>query len=194
MGTLARFIKEGKFNHIGLSEVSASTIRRAAKVHPITTVEVEFSLWSIDILKNGVFEACQENNIVVAAYSPLGRGILSGKWEKPEDVPQSLKAQFPRYADENFEENKKFLDYVKAIAKKKNVSPAQIALKWILTQGKGKIIPIPGATRAERVTENCAAAEIELTKEELDEINDFVQTTEVKGGRYSDGASSLLEG
>jgi len=192
MKTLGGFIKEGKFNHIGLSEVSAATIRKATQAHPITTVEVEFSLWSTEIVTNGVLEACKELGITIIAYSPLGRGILSGKWEKPEDVPKSLKEQFPRYADENFEDNKKFLDYVKTIAKKKGVSPAQIALNWITTQGKGMIIPIPGATRAERVKENCAAADVELTKEELDEINHFIQTTEVKGKRYAD--LSMLEG
>jgi pyridoxine 4-dehydrogenase len=183
--TLAGFIKEGKFSHIGLSEVTAGTIKKAIKVHPITTVEVEFSLWSIDILTNGVFEICQQNNIAIVAYSPLGRGILSGKWEKSEDVPKSLREQYPRYADENFEDNKKFLDYVKFVAEKKNASPAQIALKWVLMQGKGVVIPIPGATREERVKENCAAADVELTKEEFEEMNNFVQTTEVKGARYN---------
>lgn len=194
MRTLATLIKEGKFDHIGLSEVSEKTIRRAAKIHPVTIVEVEFSLWSTEIKTNGVLDACNQLGIKIIAYSPLGRGILSGKWDKPEDVPESLKQAFPRYSDENFEENKKFVEMVKEIGKKKNASPAQVAIKWILTQGDGNIIPIPGATTAKRVSENMAAAELELTEEELAAINKFVETTEVKGGRYAAAHEASLWG
>ena len=193
MRTLATLIKEGKFNHIGLSEVSEKTIRRAAKIHPVATVEVEFSLWSTEIKTNGVLDACNELDIKIIAYSPLGRGILSGKWDKPEDVPETLKA-FPRYSDENFEENKKFVEMVKEIGKKKNASPAQVAIKWILTQGNGNIIPIPGATTVQRVKENMAAADVELTEDELMAINKFVETTEVKGGRYAAAHEASLWG
>jgi pyridoxine 4-dehydrogenase len=194
MQTLAGFIEEGKFSYIGLSEVSTQTIRRAAKVHPVATVEVEFSLWSTEIKTNGVLDACNELGIKIVAYSPLGRGILSGKWEKPEDVPEALKNAFPRYSDENFEENKKFVELVKKIANAKHATPAQVALKWILTQGNGNIIPIPGATRAERVKENTNAAYLELTKEELATINEFVETTEAKGGRYAKAHEAALWG
>lgn len=192
--TLAELKKEGKFDHIGLSEVSAQTIRRAAKVHPITTVEIEFSLFSTEIKTNGVLDACNELGIKLIAYSPLGRGILSGKWEKPEDVPQALKNVSPRYSDENFAENKRFLEVIREIAAKKNTSSAQVAIAWILTQGNGNIIPIPGATRAGRVEENCAAANLELTEDELAVINKFVETTEVKGGRYPKAAEASLWG
>src|SRR5436305_6515044 len=98
ISTLAGFINEGKFDHIGLSEVSARTIRKAASVHPITTVEVEFSLWSTDIKKNGVLEACNDLGIKIIAYSPLGRGILSGRWEKQDDLPKELVKAYPRYS------------------------------------------------------------------------------------------------
>jgi pyridoxine 4-dehydrogenase len=192
--TLAGLIKEGKFDYIGLSEVSAATIRRAAKIHPITTVEVEFSLFSTEIKTNGVLEACIENGIKIVAYSPLGRGILSGKWEKPEDVPEALKKSFPRYSDENFQENKKFVELVKQIGAKKGATPAQVALKWILTQGNGNIIPIPGATRADRVNENTGAADLVLTQDELAAIDHFVETTDVKGGRYAEAFVSGLWG
>jgi pyridoxine 4-dehydrogenase len=190
--TLSGFIKEGKFSHIGLSEASAETIRKAAKVHPISTVEVEFSLWSTEIKTNGVLDACQDLGIKIIGYSPLGRGILTGKFESPADVPEDLKRQFPRYADENFEENKKFVTFIKEIANRKRVSTAQVALKWILTQADGIIIPIPGATRAERVQENIDSANVDLTKMELDEINRFVETTEAKGGRYAEAHESAL--
>ena len=194
MRTLATLITEGKFSHIGLSEVSEKTIRRAAKIYPVTTVEIEFSLWSTEIKTNGVLDACNELGIKIIAYSPLGRGILSGKWDKPEDVPVALKQAFPRYSDENFEENKKFLEMVKEIGKKKKATPAQVAIKWILTQGNGNIIPIPGATTAQRVSENMAAADIDLTEEELAAINKFVETTEVKGGRYAAAHEASLWG
>jgi len=194
MQTLATLITEGKFSHIGLSEVSEKTIRRAAKIYPVTTVEIEFSLWSTEIKTNGVLDACNELGIKIIAYSPLGRGILSGKWDKPEDVPVALKQAFPRYSDENFEENKKFLEMVKEIGKKKKATPAQVAIKWILTQGNGNIIPIPGATTAQRVSENMAAADIDLTEEELAAINKFVETTEVKGGRYAAAHEASLWG
>jgi aryl-alcohol dehydrogenase-like predicted oxidoreductase len=128
------------------------------------------------------------------AYSPLGRGILSGKWEKPEDVPEALKEGFPRYSDENFQENKRFVDLVKQIGEKKGATPAQVALKWILTQGNGNIIPIPGATRADRVKENTGAADLILTQDELAAIDQFVEATDVKGGRYAEAFVSDLWG
>ena len=190
--TLAGFIKEGYFTHISLSEVGPQTIRRAAKVHPITMVEVEFSLWSSDIKTNGVLDACKELGIHIAAYSPLGRGILSGIWRKPEDVPETLKKQFPRYSDENFETNVKFVEKIREIGDRKNATPAQVALKWILTQGEGIIIPIPGATRRDRVLENTSAASLELSDQELAEINRFVEITEVKGGRYAPDHEAFL--
>jgi pyridoxine 4-dehydrogenase len=145
-------------------------------------------------MTNGVFEACNELGIKIVAYSPLGRGILSGRWETPEDVPEALKQMYPRYSDENFEDNKKFVQMIRNVAEKKSATPAQVALKWILTQGNGIIIPIPGATRADRVNENMASANIELTDEELMAINKFIETTEVKGGRYAADHEDMLWG
>lgn len=181
---MAGFIKEGKFDYIGLSECSAETIRRAHKVHPIAAVEVEFSLSVTDILTNGVLETCNELGIKVIAYSPLGRGILSGAWNKPSDVPTALREHSPRYTDENFEENKKFVEFVRQIAEKKGATPAQVSLKWIIVMGKGNIVPIPGATKPGRVKENTDARRIELSKDEVESINKFVEQTEVKGDRY----------
>ena len=192
--TLAGFIKEGYFTHISLSEVGPQTIRRAAKVHPITMVEIEFSLWSTDIQTNGVLDTCKELGIHIAAYSPLGRGILSGRWTKPEDVPQTLKDQYPRYSDENFETNVKFVEKIKEIGERNHATPAQVALKWIVIQGEGIIIPIPGATRKDRVLENTEAASLDLSEKELTEINHFVEITEVKGGRYAADHEHMLWG
>jgi aryl-alcohol dehydrogenase-like predicted oxidoreductase len=183
METLGKLRKEGKFDHIGLSEVSATTIRRAAKVEPVSSVEIEYSLWSIEARTNGVLDACKELGIAVVAYSPLGRGIFGGKWNSPADVPAHLRHVTPRFSDENFEHNKQFLHFIEKIAEKKGATPAQIAIQWVLTQGS-YIIPIPGSTSVERVKENNGAANITLTDEELKEIDHFIETTEVKGGRY----------
>jgi pyridoxine 4-dehydrogenase len=190
---LSQLIKEGKFDHIGLSEVSAASIRRAHKIHPISTVEIEYSLWSIEAKHNGVLSTCKELGITVIAYSPLGRGILTGKWTKPEDIPPLLRQRFPRYSDENFETNSKFVHFLNEMAQRKGVTPAQLAINWILTEGD-HIIPIPGATALSRVQENMGASGVELTKEELKEINQFVEKAEVKGTRYFGPQNALLWG
>jgi pyridoxine 4-dehydrogenase len=190
---LSQLIKEGKFDHIGLSEVSAASIRRAHKIHPISTVEIEYSLWSIEAKHNGVLSTCKELGIAVIAYSPLGRGILTGKWTKPEDIPPMLRQRYPRYSDENFETNSKFVHFLNEMAQRKGVTAAQLAINWILTEGD-HIIPIPGATALSRVKENMGASEVKLTKEELKEINQFVEKAEVKGTRYFGPQNALLWG
>ena len=182
--TLAQLVKEGKFDHIGLSEVSAETIRRAHKIHPIATVEIEYSFMSTEAKTNGVLDTAKELGIAIIAYSPLGRGILSGKWKTKDDVPPMLRQRFPRYSDENFENNMKFVHFLEEMAKRKGVTAAQIAIKWVTTVDD-HIIPIPGAVALERVKENTGSAGVKLTKEELDEINQFVAKAEVKGGRYA---------
>jgi len=191
MKTLAQLIKEGKFDHIGLSEVSANTIRRAVKVHPVATVEIEYSIWATEAKDNGVLAACKDLGIAVIAYSPLGRGILTGSWKTKEDAPQWLRARFPRFSDENFEHNMKFVHFLQDIANRKGVTPGQVAIKWVLTVDD-HIIPIPGASAVERVQENMGAADVELTQEELDDINKFVETADVKGGRYASQQEALL--
>jgi pyridoxine 4-dehydrogenase len=176
-------VKEGKFDHIGLSEVSAASIHRAAKIHPIATVEVEYSLWATEPKTNGVLETSKELGIVVVAYSPLGRGMLAGKFKTHEDIPPPIRARWPRFSEENFEHNIKFLHKLEEIAKRKGVTTAQLALKWVLTVDDN-MIPIPGATTLGRVQENMGAVDVEFTKDELDELNNFVETTKAKGGRY----------
>jgi pyridoxine 4-dehydrogenase len=183
VGTLATLIKEGKFDHIGLSEVSAPSIRRAYKIHPIATVEIEYSLWSTEAKTNGVLETAKDLGIAIVAYSPLGRGILTGKWKTIDDVPALFRERFPRYSMENFEHNKKFLDVISEIAEKKRVAPAQVAISWVLTVGD-HVIPIPGSTNVTKVKENMGAADLELTKEEIDELNRFTEENEAKGERY----------
>src|ERR1700736_5400173 len=136
MAALMQLVKEGKFDHIGLSEVSAATIRRAAKVAPVATVEIEFSLWSTEEKTIGVIDTCNELGITIVAYSPLGRGMPSGKWETKEDVPKHMRNSYPRYSDENFEHNKAFVTQLQKIAKQKGATAAQVAIKWVLAQGE----------------------------------------------------------
>ena len=176
-------VKEGKFDHIGLSEVSADSIRRAHKVHPIAAVEIEYSLWATEAKANGVLDAAKELGIAIIAYSPVGRGMLTGKWRTFEDVPKLYRERFPRFSQENFEHNLQFLHIVEKIAKEKGATPAQVAIKWVLAVDS-HLIPIPGAVSVGRVKENMAAYNIELTKDELAELNRFVEQAEVRGGRY----------
>jgi pyridoxine 4-dehydrogenase len=180
---LAELIKEGKFNHIGLSEVSASSIRRAAKIHPIATVEIEYSLWATEAKANGVLDTAKELGIAIIAYSPLGRGLLAGKFKTVDDVPAEIRQRFPRFSEENFEHNLTFIRKVEDFATRKGATPAQIAIQWVLSIDD-HVIPIPGATSLSRVEENMGAANVKLTKEELDELNQFAETAEVRGGRY----------
>lgn len=190
---MAELIKEGKFDHIGLSEVSAASIRRANKVHPIATVEVEYSLWTTEPKTNGVLETTKELGITIIAYSPLGRGILAGKFKTRDDIPAPIRDRFPRYSDENFGHNTKFLRKLEDMAQRKGVTTAQLAIKWILSVDD-HMIPIPGATTVVRVEENMGATNVEFTKAELDELNNFVETTEAKRERYDAHQEQYLFG
>jgi len=186
VGYLAELVKEGKIGGIALSEVSAQTIRRAAKVHPIVCVEVEGSMFSLDIWENGVAEACKELGIPIAAYSPLGRGMLTGKVRSRADIPEGdMRRHFPRYSDENFVHNLELVKKVEALAKDKGCTPAQLSLAWVKHMGDTKsqlIIPIPGATTEERVNENFKM--VTLDQNEFEEINHFLEGFETKGDRY----------
>ncbi|KAF4306941.1 Aldo/keto reductase [Botryosphaeria dothidea] len=193
---MAEFVKAGKLGGISLSEVSAQTIRRAAKVHPIAFVEVEFSLYSTDILHNDIAKTCGELNIPIVAYSPLGRGFLTGQIRKFEDIPEGdFRRIQPRFQPAVFDENIKLADEVEKIAKK-GATLGQVALAWV-RQHSGKnglptIIPIPGATTDVRVQEN--VKEVTLTDAELAEIDEILKRIEVKGGRYPEAASAHLNG
>ncbi|KAF1994093.1 Aldo/keto reductase [Amniculicola lignicola CBS 123094] len=188
IGYIAEYIKAGKLGGISLSEVSAPTIRRAHAVHPISAVEVEFSMFSLDILENGVASTCAELGIPIVAYSPLGRGFLGGQFKKYEDIPadSSLKI-FPRYSAENFDQNIKLVQEVEKIAKSKGATPAQVAIGWIISHsgkpGLPTIIPIPGATTAARIEENVHPAQ--LSAEELAVIDDILKTFPTAGERYN---------
>lgn len=197
IGALAKYVKEGKLGGISLSEVNADTIRRAAKVHPIAAVEVELSLWCTDILENGIAAMCAELDIPVAAYSPLGRGFLTGEIKKIEDLPEDdMRRRFPRFQPENFGKNVEMVTELEKLAKKKACTPAQLALAWVkqLSGKKGMpvIIPIPGATTEKRVIENMK--DVELNVDDLSEIDAILKKSPVVGDRYGPPFAQFMNG
>ncbi|KAI9928777.1 hypothetical protein ASPWEDRAFT_24755 [Aspergillus wentii DTO 134E9] len=185
---LAQLVKEGKIGGIGLSEVDAETIQRAHKVHPIAAVEVELSLFDTTILKNDVAKVCAELNIPVVAYSPLGRGVLAGAFTKVSDIPEGdFRRHLPKFQDEAMKQNIKLVNEVEKLASRKGVAPVQIALAWVLSlsgkPGMPTIIPIPGGTTADKVTQNVQGVP-RLSDEEMAEIDGILNEHEVVGARY----------
>lgn len=194
---LAKYVEAGKLGGISLSEVKADTIRRAAKVHPIAAVEVEFSLWATDILENGVATACADLDIPVIAYSPLGRGFLTGEIRKPEDIPEDdMRKHLPRFGPDVFTQNLELVTELENLAQRKGCTPAQLALAWVKhcseRNGLPVIIPIPGATTEKRVTENMK--EVILTDAELNEIDGILKKSPIIGNRYGEQQTALLWG
>ncbi|KAK4496073.1 hypothetical protein PRZ48_012052 [Zasmidium cellare] len=197
MHTLLSLKSANKINGIGLSEPSASTIHRAASVGKIDVVEVEVSLWSTDIFTNGVAQACAEHGIVVAAYSPLGKGFLTGKMVRPEELKDGdHRKGMPRFQPGVFESNYKLVEGVKGIAGRKGVQAGQVALAWVRAQsgrgGNPVIVPIPGSTSFERIGENMV--EVELTEDELKELDKLVKEHAITGGRYPEHFEKLCFG
>ncbi|PWY65418.1 pyridoxal reductase [Aspergillus eucalypticola CBS 122712] len=185
---LAQFVKEGKIRSIGLSEVDADTIRRAHKVHPIAAVEVELSLFDTTILNNGVAKVCAELNIPVIAYSPLGFGVLAGAFTSPSEIPEGdFRKIMPKFQENAMKENMKLVNEVKKLAARKGVAPVQIALAWILTlsgkPGMPTIIPIPGGTTVDKVTQNLECVPC-LSDAEMNEIADLLDRIQVVGARF----------
>lgn len=204
---LAELVQEGKIGGIGLSEVKASTIERAHAVHPIAAVEVELSLWSTDILRNGVAATCAKLGIPVVAYSPLGRGALTGDIvRRNADIPEGdVRKHMPKYQDDVLEHNNRIVEEVAKLAERKGVTRGQIALAWVRQLSNrtittedgqqltlGTIIPIPGATKPERVIENSKL--IDLSDQEMQEIAEILKKHPVKGDRYHKAGMAHVEG
>src|SRR3954471_13524321 len=146
VGAMSRLVEEGKVHHLGLSEASAETVRRAHAVHPIAALQSEYSLWTRDV-ESEILPACRELGIGFVAYSPLGRGFLTGSFEKPEDLPEGdRRRQFPRFSEENFRQNMRLVERVRELAAEKGCEPAQLALAWVLARGRD-VVPIPGTKR-----------------------------------------------
>jgi len=184
-GAVKDLIAEGKVKHFGLSEAGAQTIRRANAVQPVTTLQSEYSLWTRQHEKE-IFPTIEELGIGLVAYSPLGKGFLAGKIDENTKFAEGdIRNILPRYTEEAREANKALLDLINQFAEKKNATPAQIALAWVLAQ-KPWIVPIPGTTKLHRLQENIGAANIELTKEELHEIENASAQIKVIGTRYTE--------
>ncbi|KUI62312.1 hypothetical protein VP1G_09433 [Cytospora mali] len=186
-GEMQKFIDEGKLGGISLSEVRAETIHQAVKITKVSAVEVELSLFSTEVLENGVAAACAQYDIPLIAYSPVCRGILTGHFKSLDDIPKDdIRRRFPRFQPENFEHNIALIHRVEELAKKKGCTPGQFAIGWVRAlskrPGMPTIIPIPGATTAERVNEN--SKEVELTDEEMSIVDEMLEKMEVKGARY----------
>ena len=181
VGAMADLVAEGKIRHIGLSEAAPDTIRRANAVHPITAVQTEYSLWSRDP-EDEVLPTCRELGIGFVAYSPLGRGFLAGRFTSPDDLDEGdFRRTGPRFTGDNLQSNLRLADKVKEIAAEKGISPAQLAIAWLLAQGDD-IVPIPGTKRRTYLEQNAAAADVELTADDLARIDAELPAT--AGERY----------
>lgn len=197
MRTANEYIKSGKLGGISLSECSANTIRRAAKVVKISAVEVEFSLWETEILENGVATTCAELGIPIVAYSPLGRGFLTGQIKSPSDIPDDdMRKSYPRFQPGTFEKNFELVREIEKLAVRKNAKPSQIAIAWVKAQGKKPgmplFIPIPGASSAARVEENLK--HVDLSDEDLEQIDSIMASIQVEGHRYGGHGAALCFG
>ena len=184
VGAMAELVKAGKVRHIGLSEAAPATIRRAQAVHPIAALQTEYSLWSRDP-EGELLDTCRELGIAFVAYSPLGRGFLTGRYRTIDDLAENdWRRNNPRFQGANFQKNLDLVDKVGELAKAKGSTPAQLALAWLLTRGD-HVIPIPGSTRIERVEENAGATRVILTAEDIRALDALAPT--VAGERYPEG-------
>lgn len=186
VGAMAELVQAGKVKYLGLSEASPETIRRAHKVHPITALQTEYSLWERHVERE-ILPAIRELGIGFVPYSPLGRGFLTGAITDPSKLGKgdARSERYPRFVGENFAKNQPIVDAVRAMATKLGVKPGQIALAWVLAKGKD-IVPIPGTKRRKYIEENAAAADIHLTPAQVDELEAQVPAEAIAGERYNE--------
>jgi aryl-alcohol dehydrogenase-like predicted oxidoreductase len=183
-GAVKELIANGKVKHFGMSEPSAETLRRAHAVQPVTALQNEYSLWTRGPETNGILDACEELSIGFVPYSPLGKGFLTGAMNKDTKIREDdFRKILPRFTPEAMEKNQALIDLLKRIADEKNATPAQIALAWLLAR-KPWIVPIPGTTKLNRLEENLAAADVELTERDLAEIKTALSEIDIEGERY----------
>jgi len=189
VGAMAELVQQGKILHIGLSEAAPETIRRAHAVHPITAVQTEYSMWTRDP-EAEVLPTCRELGIGFVPYSPLGRGFLSGRFTKPEDLDEGdFRRKGPRFTGENLESNLQLAAKVREIAEQKGITPAQLAIAWVLAQGDD-LVPIPGTKRRTYLEQNAAAVEVELSDEDLARID--AELPAVSGERYDEAGMASV--
>ena len=190
VGAMADLVKEGKVRHIGLSEAAPETIRRANAVHPITAVQSEYSLWTRDP-EAEVLPTCRELGIGFVPYSPLGRGFLAGRFASPEELDENdFRRSGPRFTGENLDANLRLADKVKEIAAEKGITPAQLAIAWVLARGDD-LVPIPGTKRRTYLEQNAASLEVELTADDMKRID--AELPEVAGERYDKAGMAAVD-
>jgi aryl-alcohol dehydrogenase-like predicted oxidoreductase len=189
VGAMAELVEQGKIRHIGLSEAAPETIRRGHAVHPITAVQTEYSLWTRDP-EAEILPTCRELGIGFVPYSPLGRGFLSGRFKSPEELDDNdFRRHGPRFTGENLDANLKLASKVAEIAEEKGITPAQLALAWVLAQGED-LVPIPGTKRRKYLEENAGAVDVELTDQDLERIN--AELPEAAGERYDEAGMASV--
>jgi aryl-alcohol dehydrogenase-like predicted oxidoreductase len=192
VGAMAELVREGKVRHLGLSEASPQTLRRAAKVHPIAALQTEYSLWTRDP-EDEILPTCRELGIGFVAYSPLGRGFLTGQFQRFEDLPaDDYRRNSPRFQGENFEKNLDLVRRVEEIAKEKGRKPSQLALAWVLAQAED-IVPIPGTKRRSYLEENVAALDLKLTPQDLRRLDEIFPQGAASGQRYPEHMMALVQ-
>ena len=191
VGAMGDLVAAGKVRYLGLSEAAPQTIRRAHRVHPIAALQSEYSLWSRDV-EEEILPAVRELGIGFVAYSPVGRGFLTGQLKRPEDLPEGdWRRNHPRFQGDNFQKNLNLVARVAAIAREKGCTPAQIALAWLLAQGED-IVPIPGTKRRTFLEENAAAANVRLTPDEIKKLGEAVPRGSAAGARYPEGGMKTV--
>ena len=184
VGAMAELVKQGKVKRIGLSEAAAATIRKAHAVHPVSALQTEYSLWSRDP-EGEILDTCRELGIAFVAYSPLGRGFLTGRYKSIDDLaPDDWRRNNPRFQGANFQKNLDLVARVEQLAREKGCTPAQLALAWLLSRGED-VVPIPGSTRIERVVENAGSTDVRLAEREIRALDALAPT--VAGERYAEG-------
>lgn len=192
VGAMAELVKAGKVRHLGLSEAAPATIRRAARIHPIAALQTEYSLWSREV-ENEILPVVRELGIGFVAYSPLGRGFLTGQFKSIDDLPaDDYRRRAPRFQGENFQKNLDLVKKIEQIAATKSCTPGQLALAWVLAQGED-IVPIPGTKRIKYLTENMGAASVQLTPADLAQIDAIMPAGVASGDRYAAQAMQAID-
>jgi aryl-alcohol dehydrogenase-like predicted oxidoreductase len=191
VGAMAQLVKEGKVRYLGLSEAGVETIRRAHKVHPISAIQTEYSIWTRDP-EEEILPVCRELGIGFVPYSPLGRGFLTGRFKRFEDLAEDdYRRKSPRFQGENFQRNLDLVGRIEEIAKEKHCTPAQLALAWVLAEG-GDIVPIPGTKQRKYLEENVGALNVQLTEEDLERIDEVAPHGAAAGLRYPEAMMSSV--
>lgn len=195
VGAMSELVSQGKVRYLGLSEASPQTLRRACKVHPISALQTEYSLWSRDP-EDGALASCRELGVGFVAYSPLSRGFLTGQIRRFEDLPEDdYRRQSPRFQGDNFQRNLDLVARVEELAEEKGCTPAQLALAWVLAQGEVQgltLVPIPGTKRRKYLEQNVAALEVNLSAEELNQLDELTPQGAAAGGRYPESMMHMV--